>query len=41
MRNLGEALTDDEVKEMIREADLDLDGLVNFQEFELMMRGKT
>lgn len=30
MTNLGEKLTDDEVQEMIREADLDGDGLVNY-----------
>uniref|UniRef100_A0A915P1N2 EF-hand domain-containing protein n=1 Tax=Meloidogyne floridensis TaxID=298350 RepID=A0A915P1N2_9BILA len=30
MQNLGEDLTDFEVKEMIREADLDGDGKVNF-----------
>lgn len=31
MINLGEKLSDDEYEEMIREADLDKDGLVNFQ----------
>nr|CAD2126650.1 unnamed protein product [Meloidogyne enterolobii] len=35
MQNLGEDLTDFEVKEMIREADLDGDGKVNFNEFGL------
>ena len=31
MTNLGEKLTDDEVEDMIREADLDGDGLVNYE----------
>lgn len=30
MTNLGEKLTDEEVHEMIKEADLDGDGLVNY-----------
>ena len=31
MTNLGEKLTDFEVDEMIREADLDGDGMVNYE----------
>lgn len=33
MTNLGEKLTDEEVEDMIKEADLDGDGLVNYEEF--------
>jgi calmodulin len=33
MTNLGEKLTDDEVDEMIREADVDGDGQVDYNEF--------
>ena len=37
MISLGEKLTDEEVEGMIAEADLDGDGLVNFEEFVRMM----
>ena len=40
MTNLGEKLTDEEVDEMIREADIDGDGQVNYQEFVKMMMSK-
>ncbi len=37
MQKLGEKLTDKEVKVMIKEADLDGDGEINFKEFVNMM----
>ncbi|XP_031251490.1 calmodulin-like [Pistacia vera] len=37
MLNLGEKLTDEEVEQMVREADLDGDGQVNYEEFVRMM----
>lgn len=40
MTNLGEKLTDEEVNEMIREADIDGDGQVNYDEFVRMMLAK-
>ncbi|XP_070187877.1 calmodulin-like isoform X2 [Littorina saxatilis] len=40
MTNLGEKLTDEEVDEMIKEADLDGDGMVNYEEFVTMMTAK-
>ena len=39
MTNLGEKLTD-EVDEMIREADVDGDGHINYEEFVRMMMAK-
>lgn len=46
MTNLGEKLTEEEVDEMIREADVDGDGQINYEEFVKMMvsylwRGST
>ncbi|XP_073317374.1 calmodulin-2 isoform X1 [Primulina huaijiensis] len=40
MTNLGEKLTDEEVDEMMREADVDGDGQVNYEEFVRMMLAK-
>lgn len=37
MINLEERLTDEEVDQMIRDADLDGDGLINYEEFVRMM----
>jgi len=38
--SLGEKSTDEEVDEMIREADIDGDGQVNYEEFVKMMTSK-
>ncbi|RRT35114.1 hypothetical protein B296_00051752, partial [Ensete ventricosum] len=40
MTNLGEKLTDEEVDEMIREADVDGDGQINYDEFVKIMMAK-
>ena len=40
MSNLGEKLTDDEVDELIKEADLDGDKQINYEEFVTMMTSK-
>ncbi|BAM40412.1 calmodulin [Theileria orientalis strain Shintoku] len=40
MTNLGERLTDDEVDEMLREADIDGDGKINYEEFVKLMVSK-
>ena len=40
MTNLGEKLTDEEADEMIREADVDGDGQINYEEFVKMMMSK-
>lgn len=37
MMKLGERLTDEEVEQMVREADLDGDGQVSYEEFARMM----
>uniref|UniRef100_A0AAV1VGM8 Calmodulin n=1 Tax=Peronospora matthiolae TaxID=2874970 RepID=A0AAV1VGM8_9STRA len=41
MTNLGEKLTDEEVDEMIREADIDGDGQINYEEFVKMMMSNS
>ena len=40
MTNLGEKLSEEEVDEMIREADVDGDGQINYEEFCKMMLSK-
>lgn len=40
MTQLGEALNPEEVEEMIKEADLDGDGQINYEEFVRMMMSK-
>ena len=40
MDSLGEKLTDEEVDEMVRVADMDGDGQVNYEEFVTLMTRK-
>lgn len=40
LTNLGEKLTDEEIGEMVREADLDRDGQINYDEFVKVMMAK-
>ncbi|KAK1939825.1 calmodulin [Babesia divergens] len=40
MTNLGEKLTNEEVEEMLREADVDGDGKINYEEFVKLMLSK-
>jgi calmodulin len=40
LTNLGEKLTDEELEQMMREADIDGDGELNCQEFIRMMNAK-
>ena len=40
MKNIGEELTDEEIIEMINEADLDGDGQVSFKEFAAIIKFK-
>ncbi|XP_074661694.1 uncharacterized protein LOC141914310 [Tubulanus polymorphus] len=40
MGQIGEKLTDEDVEEMIKEADVDSDGRVNYDEFVKMMTSK-
>jgi len=40
MTNLGEKLSDEEVDDMIRDADVDGDGQINYEEFVKMMVAK-
>jgi calmodulin len=40
MTNLGQSLTPEEIEEMVREADVDGDGQINYDEFVKMMMSK-
>ena len=39
MSNLGQSLSPEEIEEMVREADVDGDGQINYDEFVKMMMG--
>jgi len=39
LHHIGEKLTDEEIEEMINEADIDGDGTINYEEFVFMMQG--
>ncbi|XP_055682758.1 calmodulin-A-like isoform X4 [Lutzomyia longipalpis] len=41
MTNLGEKLSEEEVDDMIKEADLDGDGMVNYNEFVMILTAKN
>ncbi|KAG8370739.1 hypothetical protein BUALT_Bualt13G0014900 [Buddleja alternifolia] len=41
MMNMGERLSDEEAEQMIREADVDGDGLVSYEDFARMMMAST
>ena len=38
MLNIGEELNEAEIDELIGEADIDMDGLIDYQEFAQMMQ---
>ncbi len=40
MKNVGEGMSDHEVEQMIKEADIDGDGQINYPEFVKMLKGK-
>ncbi|CAG9802101.1 unnamed protein product [Chironomus riparius] len=41
MTNLGEKLTEEEVDDMIKEADMDGDGMVNYDEFVMILMARN
>ena len=40
MMTIGDKMTEDEAEEMIREADIDEDGVINYEEFVRMMMAR-